>query len=156
MTKLLALDLEQTVIDDIWQGNLLVSNINKISKIVAQEQPDKIVTFSWALIDEPDFNTWAWVQSQLANKGISVSTQDFEVRNLQQAFLKKKFGLHQLPKESSATFLSEFASLCHKELVFEWWASQQDFDELILVDDMVTDKTVSLPNLNKTIRFIKI
>jgi len=46
MTKLLALDLEQTVIDDIWQGNLLVSNINKISKIVAQEQPDKIVTFS--------------------------------------------------------------------------------------------------------------
>jgi len=80
MTKLLALDLEQTVIDDIWQGNLLVSNINKISKIVAQEQPDKIVTFSWALIDEPDFNTWAWVQSQLANKGISFTA----------SFLKKE------------------------------------------------------------------
>jgi hypothetical protein len=154
--KVLAIDLEQTVIDNIWQGNLLHTNILKIKQLVAQEKPDKIVTFSWALIDESDFEMWAAVQAELANAGLLVETQAFSVRQLQQDFLKNRFSLHRLPSEDSNAFLQEFASLCKKELAFEWWATKQTFDELILVDDMVPNKTVTLPDQNKTIRFINI
>ena len=151
---LVCVDLEETIIDNIWEGNLLPANIHKIKQIIKQEAPDKIETFSWALIDQPDFEMWVTVQQEISFAGLFIDTQEFKVRSLQMEFLKNKFKTHKLPHEDSALFLSEFCTFCQKELVFEWWALHQPFTNFTLIDDMVQDKTVICQG--KTIKFIKI
>jgi hypothetical protein len=150
----LCLDLEETIIDNIWDGNILTENIQKIKKIIKHHKPDRIITFSFALIDAQDKQIWKHVQSELKEMGITVETQQFEVNELRQLFLRKRFGAHRLPDKDSTEFLCEFTQFCRKDIVFEWWAMQQAEGNFILVDDMVENKTIVCGK--RAIKLIKI
>lgn len=146
--KRVFIDLEETIINDIDAAKPLWDNILKIKKFIADESPDSIETFSFALWTEQDKANWDFAKRKIS---LPIETQTFEVNVLKLAFLRAMVG-HVKPHE-----MTDFLALMTKDRVFEWMI-QKDFTEgeFILIDDLVESHTLITKKGKMIIRIINI
>lgn len=140
MNKLF-LDLEETLIDDIFACKPLEDNVERIRAFIASRQPDSIETFTWAFWEKADFVNWesiaAWFKVVF---GRELILQTFDVTKQRIEFLESILGGHIRPGEEF-----DFAHLPNKERVFEWFI-RKNFSSgtFALIDDTVTTKTITM------------
>lgn len=142
--KLLAIDLEGTIIDDIFSGKILEEKISDLIEIIEEYQPDRIVTFSFALYDLEDFSVWNRIQKHLKGVyNIEIETQDFNISQLKASFLKDRFSIYVY---NELDMIQNYGAICKKDLIFEYWCKNNRhysyFNTFMLLDDVVEDKTI--------------
>jgi len=150
--KMLFLDLEETVVDDIENCNPLEDNVAKIKDFIDRWQPDRIETFSWAFWTPSDMAHWRHISPWLdAVLGRKVHLQAFDVTEQRFAFLNNMLG-RVFPGEEI-----EFARLATKEKIFEWFI-RENFEDghFVLIDDMVPAKCITLHRGRLIIEFISV
>jgi hypothetical protein len=142
--KLLAVDLEGTIIDDIFSGKILEEKIENLLSVIEEYKPDRIVTFSFALYDLEDFSVWNRIQKQLKGEyNIEIETQDFNISQLKASFLKDRFSIYVY---NELDMIQNYGAICKKDLIFEYWCKNNRqhsyFNTFMLLDDVVEDKTI--------------
>lgn len=140
--KRLFIDLEGTVIDDLWSCVPVTDGIARIRALIEHWRPDSIQTFSWAFWGREDLAKWpdlsAWLAQEL---GCEVGLQEFDVLTQRREFLRAMIG-HVAPGEEL-----DFCGLATKERVFEWFVRRAfENGSFLLIDDRVPDKTICLNN----------
>jgi hypothetical protein len=156
----LFIDLEETIIDDIFDGNILWDKVKEIEDAFfnhGEISIESVETFSFAIEDFRDFEMMRKVIAQ----GVSdpfhswlfniITPQTFKTSEMKSAFLGAVIG-HVESRE-----VWDFIGLCTKERVFDWWAQKTFSDDtIVLIDDTVSTKITKFPLKNLKVMTINV
>lgn len=159
--RVLFLDLENTVIDDWYEGNFLLSRIEKIKEWIELESFcgnnfDCLGLFSWAVNDFNDLKTW---EKQFKDMLESLFNLKFEQRLLYTVQdVKRLLCTNRRMKQSSVGDSEFFDVWSNKSLTFTEVCVTDIFrntqvQHATLVDDIAWHNTV-IQHEGKTIKLI--
>jgi hypothetical protein len=140
MKKILFLDIEGTILEEVTRPKILWGNVKEIKRLIRIENPDEVRTFSFGLQEELEFFTWNAVKPELEHHlGCEIQTQTFDLETVKLNFLSSIFG-HASKKD-----IWGFLPLCKKEPMFRFFI-EKNFDnaEVWLIDDLVPNADLTL------------
>lgn len=133
MDKILLLDLEETLIpiwNDFWP---ITENCRKISKFVKEFQPDKVETYSFAIWNDGDIETFCNEMSPIEN---AIGVQFTRIMSMEHILkdMKRLSPTLRIAKEDLHQIFGKDGSLMF--LAMRNWKPNS---HIVLIDDAVTD-----------------
>ncbi len=154
MKKVLFIDLEDTVIDELGAASLArLMNIESVRAFIAQEGPGAVRLFSFALWDGDRVALFRKFFEARLNQALGLTLDTADV------FATGK--LFELCKRHGTVFESDNeCMLFHgKDYGFQHFIEMSpEFDdsEVVLLDDSVTSKLISYPARRLTLRMVNV
>lgn len=132
MNRVVYFDLEQTVIDDWYQGNPV--NIHKVREFIKHNEIDEIRIFSFAIYSDPDikiFNTQykEWLELMFRVKIVGIMPEK-EVTNM-------------ITEHYNVEFADIFNVLDKQFCFIEYAKHNYAKTQVVLLDDQVTNMTIN-------------
>jgi hypothetical protein len=150
--KIIGLDLEGTIIETFDAPKIINENVEFIKRELENNGDFELIIFSLAISNIRDKTHFEFhIKEQIENL---LEREINDILILSDEFIKdimRKSGFCVLDDEFPLNLLGKFP----KEMLFEMFIGMEQNVDALLIDDRVRNKTISFPDSNNSIHFVK-